>query len=204
MYAFFLKMPIIIPTKQHAIRSYFLPSILMKRVASIILLSLFLYTSIGYYFAFSILNWQNNTQMSLVIKKSNSFETLRIHKSELKNIVFKNNGKEILYSGDMYDVKNKAMDGDYSVFYCKKDNKEKKLLANLNDHIHNNIDTKSSSEKNHPEKSGQKNILKDYLLHKKGMTYYTFSNEVIFNLPNTLNSLFIEPLSTPPPKFSFS
>jgi hypothetical protein len=172
----------------------------MKRIASALLLSLFIYNVAGYYFVFFVLNWQNNSEMTQVVSSSISLKTLRINKSELKNIVFKNGEKEIEYKGEMYDVKDQRVDGDAIVFHCLKDRKEKSLLANLDHNIRNNIDLRSSSNEKHPEKSAQKNMLKDYLFNMKEVTYYNSSQEIIFIPSDRLIGTYIVRLSAPPPK----
>jgi hypothetical protein len=175
--------------------SYLRPS--MKRAASIFLLSLFLYNVIGYYFAFSFLNWKNTSQMSLIVQKSNSFETLRIHKSELKNIVFKDGGKEISYKDEMYDVKDKVIDGDYIVFQCIKDSKEKNLLADLDKNIQNNIDAKSSSGKK--KSNPTKILLNDYCVNtNRSFLSRPFENAIFKNFDQHMVS-FVKSIASPPP-----
>ena len=137
----------------------------VKRIASALILSVFLYNIIGYYFSFSVLNLENRYEMNQLVKNGKNLQIIRIHKSEIKNVVFADAGNEMSYNGEMYDIKDKSQDGDYIVFHCMNDKNENELLANLDKHIQNNIDTKSSSEKK--QNSVSKNILKDYLLSKK-------------------------------------
>lgn len=171
----------------------------MKRAASAILLSLFLYNIVGYYFAFTVSDLQNRSEMSLNVKNSKHLETLRIHRSDLNNALFDPDKKEILYKGEMYDVKSQNVDGEYIVFHCINDSKEKNLLANLNDNTKNNIDTKSSSSGNHPDKSGQKNITKDYFCNAEVITFFNYSVNTFFRSPDTLVGTFVVSLSPPPP-----
>jgi hypothetical protein len=194
------KMPIIVPTLVHDIRSYFLSLASMKRIVPIILLSLFLYNVSGYYFTFSVLAWQNNSKSELMVQQSKSLETVRIPGSEIKNVIFIDNGKEISYKGDMFDVKYKIRAGDDFIFYCIKDNQEKALLEQLNNHIQNTLDIQSSSKENSPEKSGCKNIIKDYILNLSELSfYYSFQKNTSLYRDKVTGECIVS-LSSPPPK----
>src|ERR1039458_6854017 len=103
--------------------------------------------------------------MNQFVQNKKNLLTIRIHKSEIKNIVFTDDEKEMSYNGEMYDIKDKSQDGDYIVFHCLNDKKEETLIADLDKHIQNNIDTKSSSERK--QNTVSKNILKDYFLSRK-------------------------------------
>lgn len=94
------------------------------------------------------------------MQKSPALEIIRVHKSEIKNIVFKDNGKEIYFNGEMYDVKKKIVEGDYLVFKCVNDKKENQLIANLENHVQNNISAAPSS--GHKQNDISKNIVKDF------------------------------------------
>ena len=174
----------------------------MKRIASALLLSLFLYNIIGYYVAYSVLNWQNRSHMSAQVKTANSLETIRIHKSEMKNVVFHDEGKEISYKGEMYDIKDKTIDGDYLVFQCINDKNEKKLLAKLNDHVKYNSDSNAPSEKKQNDFS--KNPIKDLFFQQNHIAGIS-SVEIIFPFTTCHFISFIPPsLPLPPPEISFS
>ena len=137
--------------------------------------------------------------MRSALGKENLLQTIRIHKSELKNILFKKDGKEISFNGEMYDIKSKYFDGDYIVFHLKYDKKETKLLAGLNKHVQYNSDAKSSSEK----KQNNKNPVKDLFFMKNNISVL-HSSDVIF--PDFICHLpsYVLPVNTLPPKISFS
>ncbi|MBI4930466.1 MAG: hypothetical protein HY841_06870 [Bacteroidetes bacterium] len=138
----------------------------MKRIVSIALLSLFLFSIVGYYILFLAMDSQNRNEIQSSLFQNTSLETLRIHKSELKNILLKDNGKEISFNGEMYDVSGESFDGDYITFHCKHDQKETTLLAGLDKQVKNNSDSKSSSEK----KQNGKKPVKDLFFHQNKMT----------------------------------
>ncbi len=90
-------------------------------------------------------------------------ETIRIHRSEMKNVVFKDRGKEFIYKGGIYDIKSRIQEGDIVVFRCINDKTEKQLLAGLHTHVKNNTDSNSSSDNKQSDSS--KNPVKDLFLH---------------------------------------
>lgn len=149
----------------------------VKRIASALILSLFLYNIIGYYFSFSVLDLENRYEMSRLVQNEKNLQTIRIHKSEIKNLIFTDNEKEMSYNGEMYDIKDKSQDGDYIVFHCMNDKNETEMMATLDKNIQNNIDTKSSSEKK--QNSISKNILKDYFASDR-QTFFLSSVKVCF------------------------
>jgi hypothetical protein len=103
--------------------------------------------------------------MGTFVQNEKNLQTIRIQKSEIKNIVFTDDGKEISYKGEMYDIKDRSLEGDCIVFHCLNDKKEKVLLADLDKLIQNNIDTKSPSGEK--QNNVSKNILKDYFASGK-------------------------------------
>ena len=139
--------------------------------------------------------------MSLAINNASSLKTLRIPNSELASVIFKNGGKEISFNGEMYDVKDKSLDGNYTIFHCLNDKKETKLIANLNDHVKNDIDTNTPNKK---QNNLFKNPIKDLFFSEKKTSSPT-SAEIVF--PSAIfhyTSYISSPLPLPPPEVSLS
>jgi hypothetical protein len=169
----------------------------VKRIATALLLSVFLYNIIGYYFAFSVLDMENRSQMSAFVQNEKDFQTIRIHKSEIKNIVFTDDEKEISYNGEMYDVKSESQEGDYIVFHCLNDTRETSLLAHLDDQVKNNMDTRSSSEKK--QNNSSKNPVKDLFCMKHNILVSDFSF-ISFPTVNCKLQTVNLPFLSPPPE----
>ena len=172
----------------------------MKRTASVILLFIFLFNTIGYYSLFLILNSENKAEIAQMMQSGQHLETVRIHKSELKNVVFTEGEEEFSYKGEMYDVKEISAEGDYVIFYCISDHTEKQLLAGLQTHEKNNTDPNSSPGKK-PNNS-LKNT--DLFLHQITLTPDKSS---AFVFPSALCHFisYIPPtLPLPPPETSIS
>ena len=170
----------------------------VKRIASILLLSLFLFNIVGYYFLFIITSSENRNEMQSNLLQS-SLETIRIPKTEMADIIFKDGGKEISFNGEMYDVKDKSIDGNYIVFHCVNDKRETKLFTQLDKQVKYNTDSKSSSEKKH---HNSKNPVKDlFFLQKKFSALVSYEFEFSIATCN-LTSLTATPLPLPPPEVS--
>src|ERR1035437_7025172 len=168
----------------------------VRRTVSLLLLSIFLYNIIGYYFSFSVLDLQNRYEMSRLVRNEKNLQTIRIHQSEIKNIVFGEDEKEMSYNGEMYDIKDRSQDGDCMVFHCMNDKNETKLLTNLDKHIQNNIDTKSSSEKK--QNSFSKNPIKDLFCMKQNVLVSDFSFFAFPTVNCKLQTVNLPFLSPPP------
>jgi len=172
----------------------------VKRIASTLLLSIFLYNIVGYYFSFSVLDLQNRSLIEKLMQNESTLQTLRIHKSEIKNIVFQDDDQEMSYNGEMYDIKDRSQDGDYIVFHCINDKNESELIANLDKHVQNNIDPRSSSEQKQHTISNT--ILKDYFISRKQDVILS-SEELTF--PSAichLPSYVFLSLASPPPRIA--
>ena len=158
----------------------------------------------GYYAVFTILDLENRFNMSQLLQDSNcgSLQKIRINKSEVNDLLFEDNGKEITYNGEMYDVKSEIQDGDYIIFYCLDDKKETTLLASLNDQIQNNIGTHSASGQK------QNNILKvslnDYCNNMNRSLFLRISLNVIYPTSNPTVSSPLISFPSPPPEIPFS
>ena len=65
----------------------------------------------------------------------------------MAKVVFKDNGKELYFNGEMYDVKDESSDVNYIIFHCINDKKETNLYAELGKQVKQNTDSNQSSEK---------------------------------------------------------
>jgi len=169
----------------------------MKKLFSIALLFAFLYTIIGYYLVLSFLHIENKLQMNSLLEHNELLQVLRIQKSDIGNVVFHDEWKEISYEGTMYDVKKHSVEGDYIVLHCIADEIEEELLADLDENVQNNIDAKSSSGK---KKSNPTKItLNDYCINmNKGLLSRPYDN-AIFKSSDQHAVSFIGSIASPPP-----
>lgn len=174
----------------------------VKRIASALLLALFLFNCIGYYAIFFTIQSENKAQMKKMVRNGKYLETIRIHKSELKNIVFKDHGKEFIWNGEMYDIKNMKNEGDHVVFLCINDKTEKMLIAGLKEQIRNNGGT--DSYPNQKNSHSAKNPVKD-LFYNTEAALIEKSVAVIYPAALLRPYTCLPPaLNLPPPEVTFS
>lgn len=174
----------------------------VKRIASFLLLVLFLFNVVGYFVLYSVLDTDNRAAISRKTIEPQCLQTVRIHVNDMKNIVFRDHGKEFLYNGEIYDIKTRSTEGDFIVFRCINDKKEKQLLAGLQFHVKNYADSNTSSDKKQDNSS--KSPIKTLFLHSndwaEAMSVAVVYPPAIFQL-----TFYISPtLPLPPPEVSIA
>lgn len=127
-----------------------------------------------------------------------SLQKIRIHTSEIKNIIFKDGGDEFSLNGEMYDVKYKSVDGNYIIFYCMLDKKETKLLAGLDNCIKNNSEPVPGNKQ-----SDSKNPVKDLFFSGKHF-FVLHSFSFVFPETNFKPESISRPSPSLPPEIFFS
>ncbi len=164
----------------------------MKRILSILFLSLFLYLFTGYYFYFSFtFNDYKNTETSISVFK--------LSKTDFNKINWKKHNKEFIYKNKLYDVKSINVSGDNIVLKCLSDKEETLGYKKLNLVINNFVTDKTSSKN---QKKLTFNIFKPAFFNN--VFVFTFFNNNINNSIfyfKTFYRNFIKDIIPPPPKF---
>lgn len=129
---------------------------LVSRLLSIGLISLILYQSAGFIVTFEIgvSAIRKEVREQFTKKGEGSIVQLSFHKSA--RISFKDDGKEIYYQNNMYDIIRQEVKGDSLLFTCFHDVAESKLVADFEQEIKSITDQEQS--KNTSNKSSQKKI----------------------------------------------
>lgn len=169
----------------------------MQRIVSFFLLITFLFSAIGCYLLFFYCDMHNRRTIQNQMADSGSLLTLYVHKSEIKNIVFRKEGKEFMFNGEMYDIKNSYWNGNYMVFICKHDKRETELLAGLSVVAKQNADSGS-----HNEKQSNK-LLKDIFFSVYEIFLLVFHYIVVIPEEFNFHSRFLFSMSPPPEVFPF-
>lgn len=176
----------------------------MKKLLSILFLFIFLFNLSGYYFVFNVMQKSARKEMKALIKKNipkTDLEKLVISENEMNSpdiFNFKDDNKEFIYNGKLYDIISETKDGSNTIFYCINDKNEEKLFAGLHEHIRNNYD------QNVPSKSRSglliKNIIKEALpdLYHEMKSFQTLTF-IFFEDRFVLTDQFI-PIFSPPPE----
>jgi len=121
----------------------------IKIIALFLLLGIYLYITVGYTCSFFILRYKLKKEIKKLIKSSLSekdLEVIRINKTELQNIKWKERGKEFVYKNNMYDIVKIENRGDCTVYYCINDKKEKELFSDLDNYVNNNMKKRTISQ----------------------------------------------------------
>ena len=173
--------------------------------------------SLYYSFASSFTIWQG---ISLFFHCSNSRQEKKwnhmknnLADNELEKVVvsnvdidngssdfrFKDDNKEFVYKGKLYDIVRQKSDGVNTVFYCINDKNEESLIEGLEEHIQRNTDQNLPAKNN--TSNLVKNIVKDALPDKQYKQICNYCSKITFN---TYYNLYLKeqfiPPPTPPPK----
>jgi len=104
----------------------------------------------GYFIAFKAMQYEIKSNIISQIKLGvpTAEETvLTIAKSDLTNIDWKEQGKEMVYNGKRYDVIKTKEEATTITYYCINDKQEETLFANLDNQINTHISNQKSSSK---------------------------------------------------------
>jgi hypothetical protein len=175
----------------------------MKKLLSILFLFIFLFNLAGYYIVFTIMQQTARKEMKAFIKKNpplDKLERLVISDEKMNSpeiFKYKDDNKEIIYNGKLYDIVCATKDGSNTIFYCINDKNEEQLFAGLNDHIKQNF------EQNGPLKKRSiqliKNIIKEVLpVYRLGFMIPNATEFIYPTLKFLLSTKFILVISPPP------
>jgi hypothetical protein len=111
----------------------------MRKLAVLCVLSLFLFNTGGYFIWFRISQQVNYSQVRREIRAGlddHDLDILRIPADMIHNIIWIKPGKEFFYKGELYDVVKSGTEDKAVVFHCLKDTKEKELIARFSRKTH--------------------------------------------------------------------
>lgn len=174
----------------------------MKKTAVIFLLSIFLFNTVGYFIAFKAVQFEIKTEVQSEIIQGlniNELTSVTINKNNLGTIEWFEDGKEMRYKGEMYDVVKSAECATSITYYCINDKQEESLFANLEEHINTHVAV------NKPMQNQKKiidNVIKVYFSNRQtAKLNYASSSAIQFSPANlTFQSTLIE-TDSPPPEF---
>ncbi len=163
----------------------------MKKILSIILISVLLSNFLDYYVLFRIM--QNNIQREIkyqIRTELKDNELTVIPANDIENIHWIKTGKEFKYKGEMFDIIRTKTKDKKKFYYCIWDKKEKKLIA-----AYNKI-------RNHKNKNKRANKLLKIKLFFQNIGISTIQNEsniVYFKTIADLARGYLR-ITSPPPK----
>jgi hypothetical protein len=177
----------------------------MKRIISILCISLFLFNYAGFYIAFNISQFivKEEVRRKLMVDiPVNELAVININNNNnSKNLLTWYEGnKEFKYNDKMYDVVRSAKNDTSTVYYCIEDNKENQLNKKLEEHVENNI-TSDPIQKANSSKVIQKISFDNFCFGKSvsiiSYTSFTIEFTSLFSSYRSVNLDVIKP----PPKY---
>ena len=120
----------------------------MKKIISILILSIFIYNTFGFLVMYPILSGYFKylgEQRVENVSEDELIETLIFRKEDILNrkIIFQwVNASEFKYNGNMYDIVEKKETEAYLIFHCVNDDKEKELEKNFENKLEENTGNK--------------------------------------------------------------
>lgn len=177
---------------------------MIRQLAAVFILVILLLNIIGYYPLFKWEQWNIRKEAGLRIRKSiqkNELHLITVPESANKT-EWTNEGTELNYNGQMYDIAYFEKHADSVYFYCITDDDENVLFARLDE-----VEKKQMDEKSNQGGKTTKDLLKIFL----SLDYLITGNNLKSQIDGPLNqlnylslfysSIFIEK-TTPPPKLT--
>ena len=176
----------------------------MKKAVTLFLLSIFLFNTAGYYFVYKSAQYRARNEMQSQINSavnSGKLKNITINKNNLQDIEWLENGKELRYNNQLYDIVKSSETFNTITFYCINDTKEEALFTNLEEHINTHV-AANKPIKNGNQKKISDNVIKLYFSNEQS---FKFNIALLFRhnfFPTNLifKSSIIE-TDSPPPEF---
>ena len=173
-----------------------------SRLLSFMLLCIFLYQYLGCPLYLTIGINELREEFQEVSKNERSLITLKIDNSILCNHerFITQSTSEFIFDGNLYDYSKKESKNGFTIFHCRKDNREQELRISFGQQIAENNDVKSNPLKG-TSKSTLKISLQDIVLPERQTTksyeVNDLANQSFISSAYSSVSLFV---SSPPPK----
>lgn len=156
----------------------------MKKLAVIFLLSIFLFNTVGYYIAFKAVQYNVKREIKSEVKRglgANELTMITINKNDLSTVEWLENGKEMRYNGELFDIVRSAENSSSVNYYCINDKQEELLFANLDDHINRYI-ASDKPIKNNAAKKLVEHVVKLYFSSEESQQFCLVFSSVIHSV----------------------
>ena len=174
----------------------------MKKAASIFLLGIFLFNTVGYYVFFKVAQHQIKSEIKKEIKlnlNQSELTTIKFSPTEIKNIHWLEKGKEFIYNNQMFDIVKRTSNGEIVTLYCINDKQEKKLFENLEEQMLKQIEQNKNSKNNSSKKGGDQQI-KTYFFETISFSIIPKISIIKFKPYNEQYTSIVTAITTPPPQ----
>jgi hypothetical protein len=187
-------------------KSYTFASIQMKKIAPIFLLCIFLFNTVGYYIAFTAVQYQIKSEVKsemMIDLSLDKLTSVTVNTTDQSKIQWFEDGKEMEFNGERYDIVKSTKNNKSTTYYCIDDKQEETLFENLDKHINTHI-AANKPLKNQAAKNLENDVVKIYFSNQFSFIFNdnTSSQQgsFLYNSINYISSL-IEP-NSPPPEFA--
>jgi hypothetical protein len=172
----------------------------LKKPIALFFLFIFLFNSLGFFFVFKFNQYElHKDARAQVLAQMPNTQLICIPVTKPCQVSWTEEN-EFSWNGNLYDVvrSEKKSDGTMN-YYCLNDSKEEELFSKLDDHLSNELNTKSTG------KTG-KLILKllafDYFLDTPQLNFYNSGPVITCFIPVSAPSSHCREITTPPPRIS--
>lgn len=175
----------------------------MRKIVSLFLLIIFVFNTMGYFIAFKTMQYEIKEEIAEKIQQGiapSKLTAISFQKSNLQAIEWFDDGKEIKYNNEFYDVVNSDETNNSITFYCINDDEENELYTTLEDQINKNVSA-NTTNKNDTSKKITDNVVKLFFLDEKEFLIAEILTASKF-LP--INLIYQHPqleTNSPPPEF---
>ena len=175
---------------------------IVKTVFVYLLLTVFLFNTVGYFVAFKSVQWNIRKQAKQAILKQVSKKDLiekKFKNADFAKLEWKDNGKEFELGNELFDVVEIERSEQEIIVYCMNDKKEEELLSHLDEHIQVNVSNTNESHKKSSKKITD-TVLKLYFNNLLSFNFNRTVEKIIFiNSLQLYQSNYLS-LNTPPPE----
>lgn len=156
---------------------------MMKKLAVLFLLFVFLFNTVGYFIAFKAVQYSVKREIKTEIKQglnTTELTMIIVNKNDLSAIEWLENGREMRYRGELFDVVRYTENSNTVTYYCINDKQEEFLFAHLDEHINRYI-AADKPIKNNAAKKLVDHVVKLYFSSEDYQPFYHTPTSIMYS-----------------------
>ena len=177
---------------------------MIKKIAPILLLFIFIFNIAGYYFAFKAVQLAIKHNVHSEIKSgvfTKKLSVITVNKSDLSSINWIEYGKEMIYNKKIYDIVKSDETAETITYDCMNDADEELLFEELEEHINRHL-IGHKPNKNTPSQFVVDNVNKLYFNSTFLLSSFQAQLSIEYQISLNLYPPALIEVNPPPPKFS--
>ena len=170
----------------------------MKKLLSIILIFVFIYSIMGFFLNFEVEQFRIKAEVKAKILNNlpeKELTLIKISSRENKKLTWMEDDKEIMYNGNMFDIVRIQKFKDTTYYYCFNDEMERNILCNLDKLVKDQTENSKS-------RTSQKKQEINYFYHEALFSYSLTETPIVYFFPSTGNYSIIHEVLSPPPRIT--